>query len=445
MMWQPNRAFRPLIWAYSLALVACDRPAPQPQETSPEVSVQDSAGVQIVENHAPVWDSADFWTVDPQPSFEIGGSSAVSDTTDASHLVWNITAAVGLSDGRIAMTSGRGDRKVLIFERSGELSESFVREGRGPGEIRYATHLQVLSGDTLVVWDQMFGPVGYFDPSGRLLRHRQLDLGAIFSAVQTAEQRPAESMRMPLWDGSFLVFVHRQRWQPPEAGELYRTPVGYMRIDNTHAAHSFGWWEGGEELSPHDPAVPFLPFPGGSGVAGGGDPLMVYATNGDRFEVRQFSAVGELQRIIRRDFALAPITARDFEDWRQRYIVNNWMVDERVWERAMAGVPSRFHRALGRLMVDTEGYLWVGDAGARHHLSGEWSIFDPGGRWLGTVGIPAERVLWIGDDLVIGIRYDRDTDVEIVQGYRLHRRASGRRGDRCRKTLKNSRHTALRP
>ena len=429
MMWQPNRAFRPPTWAYTLALFACDRPAPQPQDALPQVSVQDSSGIQIVENHAPVWDSHEFWTVDSLPSFEIGGSRATSDTTDASHLVWNITAAVGLPDGRIAMTSGRGDRKVLIFERSGELSESFVRAGRGPGELRYATHLQVLSGDTLVVWDQMFGPVGYFEPSGRLLRHRQLDLGAIFAAIQTAEGRPAESMHMPFWDGSFLVLAHRQDWQPPEGGQLYRTPVGYMRIDSTYAAHSYGWWEGGEELSPHDPGVPFLPFPGGSGVAGGGDPLSVYVTSGDRFEVHQFSAVGDLQRIIRRDFAPNPITARDIEDWRQRYIVNNWMVDESVWERAMAGVPgSRYHRALGRIMVDTEGYLWVGDSGTRHHLSGEWSVFDPEGRWLGTIGIPAERVLWIGDDLLIGIRFDRDTDVEIVDGYRLNRRTGGTPG-----------------
>lgn len=391
------------------------------------MTVQDSAGIQIVENHAPAWDSAEFWAVDPQPSFQIGGSRATSDTADASHLVWNITAAVGLSDGRIAMTSGRGDRKVLIFERSGELSESFVREGGGPGEITYASHLQVLSGDTLVVWDQMFGPVGYFEPSGRLLRHRQLDLGAIFGVAQTAQQRPTESIHMPLWDGSFLVFVQRQDWQPPESGELYRTPVGYMRIDSTYAAHSFGWWEGGEELSPHDPAVPFLPFPGGSGVAGGGEPLSVYVTNGDRFEVHQFSAVGELQRIIRRDFTPNPITARDIEDWRQRYIVDNWRVDESVWERAMAGVPSRFHRALGRLMVDTEGYLWVGDARTRHLLTGDWSVFDPEGRWLGTIGIPAERVLWIGEDLVIGIRYDRDTGVETVEGYRLNRRVGGDR------------------
>lgn len=143
--------------------------------------------------------------------------------------------------------------------------------------------------------------------------------------------------------------------------------------------------------------------------------------------MHQFSAVDELQRIIRRDFTPNPITARDIEDWRQRYIVDNWRVDESVWERAMAGVPSRFHRALGRLMVDTEGYLWVGDARTRHLLTGDWSVFDPEGRWLGTIGIPAERVLWIGEDLVIGIRYDRDTGVETVEGYRLNRRVGGDR------------------
>ena len=422
-MWSPNRVFQISLWALSLALVGCDRPTPQPQEALPDVSIQDSAGIQIVENHAPVWDSAEFWAVDPQPSFEIGGFSATSDTTDPSHLVWNITAAVGLSDSRIAMTSGKGDRKVLVFERSGELSESFVREGRGPGELRHPTHLQVLLDDTLVVWDQMFGPVGYFEPSGRLLRHRSLDLGAILAAVP-AEQRPAESMRRPLWDGSFLVSVRRKDWQPPEAGQLYRAPVRHIRIDSNYAAHSFGWWEAVEVVSPQDPMFPFLPFPVGSTAVGGGLPLAVYVTNGDRFEVHQFSAVGVLQRIIRRDFDPIPITARDIEDWRQRYIVNSRFVDDRVWEQAMARVPSRFHPATGRLLVDTEGYLWVGDGSTRYG-PGKWSVFDPEGRWLGMIGIPAERVLWIGGDVVIARHIDRDTDVETVEGYRLNRRAPG--------------------
>ena len=59
--------------------------------------------------------------------------------------------------------------------------------------------------------------------------------------------------------------------------------------------------------------------------------------------------------------------------------------------------------------------LWV------HAPTGEWSVFDPEGRWLGNPGKMAGRILWIGDDIVIRRRSHPDTGVETVEGLRLNR------------------------
>lgn len=232
-----------LFFAVLSVVPGCDNPSLEDQTEG--VTVGDSAGVRIVENHAPMWDSAQHWNLESEPLFVIGGASGASDpATDVSHLVWNIREAVPLSDGRLAMLSPSGDNAVLIFEPSGQLSASFGRKGRGPGEFTYAQHLQVLPGDTIVVWDYMFGPVGYFDPVGTLWRHRRIDLGAMIEAATPGPSEVLnESVALPLPDGSFLVEVQQHDWQPPIEG-LYQPPLAYLRVDSAYSAHSFGWWGG---------------------------------------------------------------------------------------------------------------------------------------------------------------------------------------------------------
>lgn len=52
-------------------MAACDRSTPEVRTIN--ATVRDSAGIEIVENHTPVWSPADSWTQDPEPEFVIGG------------------------------------------------------------------------------------------------------------------------------------------------------------------------------------------------------------------------------------------------------------------------------------------------------------------------------------------------------------------------------------
>ena len=407
------------------ALVATACEVPPPKEVSRGVTIRDSAGIEIVDNLAPRWKDG-FWIVDPEPEFTLGGE--LGEASDASTLVWDIAGAAVLSDGRLALLSPEGDRKVLIFERSGVLSAAFGRQGRGPGEFGSPQHLQVLPGDTIAVWDYMFGPVGYFDPSGTLLKHRFIDLGRVVAALRNGTRRAGETVHRPLPDGSFLVRVHRPGWEPPAEVGTYRQPVGYARIDAAYGSFSFGWWEGHEFLGTRPPIVP---FPVDSKVVGGGDPLAVYITNGDRYEVHQFPAAGRTpNRIIRRTTDPVPIAQ---EAGRALAALNSDRDrDWRAWERALAAVPQRFHPAIGEMRLDSQGLLWIQGWSAQPGRPGfavpRWSVFHEG-RWLGDVAVPATVVRWIGDDLIVGSDFDRDTGLETISGYRLNRfaipRASG--------------------
>ena len=385
-----------------------------------DYETRDSAGVLIVENRAPEWEAGNFWTVDSEPHFVIGDHGGSSGApSDSSHLVWNIIGVAPLSDGRVAMLSAV-EKKVLLFEASGAFSTSIGRQGRGPGEFTDPEHLEVRSGDTIVVWDSYFGRVNYFDPAGTLLKERTIDLGAVVAATRTNVLRPAESVHWPLLDESFLVKVHRNDWQRPDDGELYRQPVNYVRIDSDYSAHSFGWWDGREYLSLPDPAPWVVPFSATSAVSAGGNPPVIHVTNGDRYEVHQFSSTGSLQRIFRRIVDSKPITQDEVEEWKRINTELSPWVDWTDWDRAIDALPERrFHPPIQGLHIDTEGYLWIADRITPDR--GDWSVFDKEGRWLGTVKMPVGLINWIDHDLVIGIRLDSDLGVEVIEGYGLNR------------------------
>ncbi|MDE0130920.1 MAG: 6-bladed beta-propeller [bacterium] len=406
-----------MLFLAAAPVIACKQ-SPE-ADVSPPITVFDSAGVQVVDNHRPVFDSAQFWwSVDPEPVLVIGGHHRTSaGAGDSDPLIWNVKGAGRLADGRVVILSHGSDHKVMIFEASGRLATSFGRKGRGPGEFSSPQHLQVLPGDTIVVWDDMFGPVSYFDPSGKLLEYRRIDLGAVYSVIEAPDQIPGEAVRLPLPDGSFVLNTYRRGWTGPPKG-YFRPPLAFLRIDSVYNTVSFGWWEGLEQFSLRSTgaALGYLPFRAESISTAGGDPLSVYITNGNRYEIHQFSAIGLLQRVIRRRVEAIPITARQVAEWKRDLTKVVPMMDWNIWDRERAQLERRFHPPISGMLVDSQGYLWVRSPTA------VWSVFDQEGRWLGEPAYATGDILWIGDDVVIRTNSHRDTGVESVEAYRLDRR-----------------------
>ena len=408
----------PLALMLATAATACEpRPAETGQDTPHAVTIRDSAAIRIVENHAPEWSATDSWTIDPEPVIVIGGDPGLGAATeDSVHLIWQVAGLGRLSDGRVAVLSS-GSKSLRLFHPSGRLSKSIGRAGEGPGEFDHPAYLQVLPGDTLAVWSDWFGYVSYFDTTGTVVNHRRIDAGRIFEQTKTPGQTPPERIHMPLADGSFLVIVHPRDVPIPDSDEFFRPSWGFVRIDTADVAHSLGWWGGIEQRVSRsfDPTTrwPFPLFGVVSHVAGGGDPLTVYVSNGDRDEVHQFSPSGDPRRIFRRTIGPIPIT--DAERERAKVAIleaNRWARREAL----DALPPQDFHPPVSSLLVDATGHLWV------RHQAGRWSVFHPEGRWLGTLTMPFQgSAPWVGEDLILGVRKDPDTGVERVEGYRLNR------------------------
>lgn len=92
-------------------------------------------------------------------------------------------------------------------------------------------------------------------------------------------------------------------------------------------------------------------------------------------------------------------------------------------ERALAEV--EFPATLppyDRMLVDAEDHLWVQDyLLPGHEGPTTWSVFDPEGRLLGVVELPARfQPRQIGRDFVLGVWRD-ELDVSYVRLYELQR------------------------
>ena len=418
--------------------VGCDRAVPDGNEVTeaePTFTARDSAGIEIVENHAPEYTPGEFWTIDPEPEFVLGGANTLGEPAhDSAQLIWRVKGLARLEDGRVAVLSSES-KQIMLFEPSGALSVIMGGPGEGPGEFVHPLAFQYLPPDTLVVWDAFLTSIDYFNTDGTLLKERSLDHGRMWE-----HGIDAELFRLPLPDGSFLAAVQDSTVDdsPDDCSGLTVRGVSYammgipllvegvtvpgeelLRIDDAYAAHSFGC----AQYYSNQLAV-------------GGDPPLVYISN-DHTEIHQRSLDGTLSRIIRRTTGPPPVTRRAWRAETEHRARNNEM-----WGRSRRTdqpAPRREkYPAVEAILADVEGYLWVKEWSASESgIPDQWSVFSPEGRWLGTLPFPPNPAspdlemcgksgppCWVGKDYFVIVRED-ELGVERVEGYRIRRDRNG--------------------
>ena len=428
------------ILAVAISVLACD-PAPSDESGAaeqPTVTVRDSAGIEIVENHAPEHAAGEFWTIDSVPEFVLGGANTLGEPAhDSAQLVWDVAGLARLEDGRVAVLSSRGTQ-LLLFEPSGKLSRIIGRSGEGPGEFTRPEWLQYLPPDTLVVWDYFMSSISYFDTTGTLLSEQRGDHTRLRELGLYGE-----NFGFPIADGYFIAFTKgrevdpepvwsdcspREFWtvrldremQPTSRGEFSTwLPEEYVLIDSSYSAHSFG--------CPSQMAV-------------GGHPPSIHIPARDRNEIYQFTLDGVLSRIIRCSTGLVPITPRARSAMEERQEMRERELEARGGPRppereGSGGPPPDTHPPFLDVTVDTEGYLWVRKwSDSETGLPDQWSVFSPEGRWLGVMAVPWGRDVtggvglcedytsscWVDRDFFVILRKD-ELEVERIEGYRIRR------------------------
>lgn len=260
------------------------------------------------------------------------------------------------------------------------------------------------------------------------------ELGRTLSFVIPSDDPPAppgmramEGGRVvgPFRDGSFLIQPGRLI---SAGGERVEYEQRYLRSSpEMEVVDTLGPF-------PRAGASPTVRFPDGRRAApfSGGTVRLVrghriYAGSAERYELQVYDVQGALERVVRLHGRDLTITESLKEAYRE-----SWLGEAgedpgaaRELEAAVADLtfPERAPAYLGVLVqVDSEDHLWVPQYPLVHDAGPPgWDVFDPEGRFLGTVDVPEGlQVQQIGPDFILGVWRD-DMMVPYVRMYGLER------------------------
>jgi len=378
--------------------------------------VRDSAGIEIVQNGGPAWGERDAWRVAAEPALEVGVGEG-----DARYQFAAVADALRLSDGTLVVADGQA-QELRAFDAAGRWIRTMGKKGGGPGEFNGLSSLFLLPGDTVAAHDYQAGRVTFFAPDG--------------SVARAVTLRPVDGTLPPrplgvLGDGSFVV---APMYNPVfnDSPEPSRDSITFaLYSPSGEQTGSIGRFPGEETITvirggQNSIAMrPRIPFGGNTMVAASGARLLV--ADNARYEIAEHGRDGGLTRLIRRSAEPEPVTEEDRRDFRERQL-------------ARTSAASRFRDAQAEMLkslpfperkswfqevrLDPEGNAWV----QRHAAPGgdtPWDVFDPAGRFLGTVDVPSGlRVTQIGAGFVVGAWLD-ELDVPRVRVHRIEKPGRG--------------------
>ena len=421
----------------AVLLIGCAGAATDEQPAGPPAFVaRDSAGVLIAENSDSSWTQQTAWRIEQNPTLEIGSRSGDVPGTDFGR----IGPVLRFPDGRIAV----GDIQALeirLFSPDGDYLGTWARRGAGPGELQRLDRLALIGGDSLVARNDgifrhdIFGPNGVW---GRTVR-----------APPSSWLRGGGGAVAWLADGAFIQGpANIDRRNLPSGRQ---TLMGEYHLFDSVGEHSANLGRLPERwVEKHDGVA--LPTTVSYGpraqIADAGDGLWYGFPS--TFELRHIGT-GGVDRIVRRDWvpeAIPQHLKEQYQTWFEsqhpiRSGLDPGILPEIVLlRRAEAELRSSGSTRTQQLVFADSlpafvevvaargGGVWVHVAATVSELlasgptnisSNRWTVFDPDGRWLGTVTAPAGlRIHEIGPDYVMGVWQD-ELGVQYVRVHRLSR------------------------
>ncbi len=375
------------------------------------MEVRDSVGVTVVLNTPPSLERT-FATVDQEPVVSI-------DVADSSAQPYPFIMQAGAirGDGSIVLLHG-SRREFRVYDQNGSHRMTFGGPGDGPGKFGYVMQSHVLPGDTLLTVDVHHWRITWFDAAGAVVRTLEV---AHDDYCKVQVEHPVEMVQV-LPDGKLLAYALSSAGL--EAGR-WRSDVGFVMIDpHAGSADTLGWFKGVENYVmdlPDGLRPDVLPFAPDTKWAIGEN--RVYIGDNAAYRILAYGTDGALELVLQLDGSQRPVTPGDRAAYRE--LLLNWIVRDQpqelpFYERFLAEVPWPQHQpAFGRLVVDTQGSLWVQQYEPPGTVVTTYDVFSANGIWQGRVYLPdGLRPLEIGEAYILGQRRD-ETGRETVHLYRL--------------------------
>lgn len=383
-----------LLLAGIVAAVSCDGGSPE----RPLSSVRDSAGVRVIENHAPLAEPAVRWVASSPPALTIGTLEG-----PAAQQLFGVRSVHRVDDGRLLVAQSS---EISFFDPDGRHAATVGGKGNGPGEYAALYDVQPC-GSGLVAEDMGAARVSVLDASGgflRLAEAPELDRGSLPPVVTCFE--------------GDLVYVVRTPPPPAMRGlrQLRRDTLSLVRFGQDGQRDTVLQWPG---LETFDGLL--RPF-GRTTLFAFSDSLVHLADSGS-CEVRSYTQDGALRRILRCSAEGPPVSDDDVAAIRERYTrgVPPPLLEREILPRLNAVPFPDTKPTLSALRADDSGNLWLQLTDDEGGGVARWIAFDGDGELLGEARLPEHlRVHVLNTTEVVGVWRD-SLDVEYVHGYRMEK------------------------
>jgi hypothetical protein len=375
-------------------------------------AVRDSAGIRIVQNTRPAWGEGDAWRVDAAPMLDLGVGEG-----DANYQFGVVADALRLSDGSVIVADGQMN-EVRMYDAGGRYVRTIGRKGGGPGEFQGLWNLFLLPGDTVAAHDYMASRLTLFAPGGALARTVTLaPLDKLVPPRPLGIFADGTLVAGPMYNPSFEAAGSTPTRDTTTLTRYSAAGAQAGSLGRILGEESFSMVSGGKEerFAIRQP----VPFGHNTVVVVSGTRMLV--ADNTRYELAEHTPDGRVTRLIRRDVPAEPVTDADRTDYLERNRPAEGDRLREMQERMLSQVPFPERKsAFQALRIDDRGNAWV-QRHAPPDVETPWDVFDPDGRLLGTVPMPAGFVVTqIGDGFVVGIWKD-EMDVQHVRVHRLHK------------------------
>lgn len=394
-----------LIVALALAAAACGG---ADARVAPTSTVRDSAGIHIAESTAPLWAEGERWRLAAEPALEIGMADG-----PAHYLLSQVRDVRRLDDGSILLVNG-ASAELRLYAADGAFVRAVGGEGEGPGEFRSPDWVNVIAGDSLLVYDRQLRRLSLMSP----------DLGFVRSVNLPGTPQSGFPRAIGAFtDGTILVGIEQAPEGPSRPG-VRRNPIAYVRLSPTAELLDTLAVMPGEEMMTTDTEafILFMPVLFGRSTMAASHGGRAYLGSNDSYEIRAHGRDGRLESIVRRLGEPQPVPPGAREE-RMRAMSEG--EDERLGgmlEEAFGQMPApETLPAYASFLPDDAGNLWVQAMRPTEDSPYVWTVFDAEGRLLGTIELPPRFApRHIGSDFVLGVVRD-ELDVERVQLYPLEK------------------------
>jgi hypothetical protein len=324
---------------------------------------------------------------------------------------------VRFDDGSLVVADG-GSLELRFFTAEGRHLRTVGGKGAGPGEFMTLTALK-RNGNAAFAFDGRTAILRSYANDGRLTSENQI----------IASSRSMDEMHF-LGNGKIAVRAPlRPGDQLPPVNGYARSILRIAILDSTGQRLAvLGPFEDSETYSTHikRDGVTYVanrPIPFGKHAVFAGSDSTVFVGTADAFEISGWGLTGEQTSKIRYD--LAPVSVGDeqiaaFARHRSASASNPELEYREIAARA-SEYGGSIVPPYARMLIDADGYLWLGTYPIETSESELWHVFEESGRFLGAVRTPGNlRLFEIGHDYVLGVSED-STGVEHVQLHSLSR------------------------